>query len=116
MRRDFDKEMRDHLVKRFYREAHGECDIPDDPETSGPFVIGNWYRTDGGRWVKMAGIANKGKPYETIFDHMGHHRYSQPGSGYLCGRCTGTKNTSPDNIDILGQIKAFREANPNFPD
>jgi hypothetical protein len=51
-------------------------------------VVGNWYKTDGGRWVKMAGIANKGKPYETIFDHMGHHRYSQPGSGYLCGRCT----------------------------
>lgn len=49
---------------------------------------------------------------------MGHHRYSQPGSGYLCGRCTctGTKNTSPDNIDINGEIKAFREANPNFPD
>ena len=28
---------------------------------AGPFVVGNWYKTDGGRWVKMAGIANKGE-------------------------------------------------------
>ncbi len=113
---NLDKMIRECEAAQFYTGAHGEIGLPDEPETAGPFVVGNWYKTDGGRWVKMAGIANKGKPYETIFDHMGHHRYSQPGSGYLCGRCTGTKNTSPDNIDINGEIKAFREANPNFPD
>lgn len=109
-----DKMFRDNAINWFYEGAHGELENPDDPITSGPFVVGNWYKTDGGRWVKMVGIANMGKPYETIIDHLGHNRYSQPDQGYLCGRCTGTKNSSPDNIDILGQIKAFREKHPNF--
>ena len=114
MKRDLDKEMRDHLAKRFYQDGHGECDQPDDPETSGPFVIGNWYKTDGGRWVKMVAIANKGKRYETVIDHLGHNRYSKPGQGYLCGRCTGTSNRSPDNIDIIGEIRDFVAANPDI--
>lgn len=78
------------------------------------FVIGNWYKTDGGRWVKMVAIANKGKRYETVVDHIGHNRYSNVGQGYLCGRCTGTSNRSPDNIDILGEIKAFVASYPGI--
>lgn len=80
----------------------------------GPFVIGNWYKTDGGRWVKMVAIVNKGKRYETVIDHLGHNRYSKPGQGYLCGRCTGTSNRSPDNIDIIGEIWDFVAANPGI--
>lgn len=42
-----------------------------------PFVLGNQYRTQGGRMVRFVGIANKGSSYETMCDELGHHRYTQ---------------------------------------
>ena len=56
---DLVKMIRECENAQFYNGAHGEIDLPDEPETAGPFVAGNWYN---------------------------------------------------------GVIKAFREANPNFPD
>lgn len=42
-----------------------------------PFIVGNQYRTQGGRLVRFIGIANEGNSYETMFDELGHHRYTR---------------------------------------
>lgn len=47
----------------------------------GPFVIGNWYPTAGGPWVKIVGAHGTGTDWETVVDNYGIHRFTRPKFG-----------------------------------
>lgn len=61
-----------------------------------PFVLGNFYKTQGGQLVRFVTVHNEGNSYETFEDESGVNRYSRRDFG----RCTGTchEYTDPRNV------------------
>lgn len=65
------------------------------------FEVGHTYETLEGKKVKIVefkdlDVKEKRTGYETVMDENGHHRYSRRDRG----RCTGSKTSSPKNIQL----------------
>lgn len=81
--------------------------------TPEPFILGNQYRTQGGRMVRFVGIANEGNSYETMFDQHGHHRYTRRDFGRGTGAswdddCVPPLYASPrprPDIDVAKRLR-----------
>ena len=64
------------------------------------FEVGHEYETLEGKRIKILDFKDlKGRGrtgYETVMDQNGHHRYSRRD----LGRCTGSRNNNPKNIQL----------------
>lgn len=85
------------------------------PRRAGPFVLGNWYETKGGEWVKLVGVSNPGTEHESVYDQHGFHRYTRWGMD--CGRVTGSKPSKNDLKPVLpGYVESYpRKAGIPYP-
>lgn len=62
-----------------------------------PYVLGNFYRTQGGELVRFVNVHNKGTSYETMEDESGVNRYTRRDFG----RCTGSCHEYSDPRNVL---------------
>jgi hypothetical protein len=88
-----------------------------------PYVVGNFYRTQGGNMVRFVQVHNEGTSHETMSDESGVHRYTQRDYGRVTGSCheySDPRNVLPtysiefvdtliDEIqDLKAQLSALR--------
>lgn len=92
---DLDEQSRGHLVDVSHALYAKTC----EPEICGRIVVGNWYRLQGGAWIRIVGVAARGQAHETVIDQYGRHRYTN--ESYGVGRITGSAHDYSDarNID-----------------
>jgi hypothetical protein len=72
------------------------------PHIVGVFVIGNWYQTLGGEWIKLAGASSEGTEFATVYCEEGIHRYTHVSRGI--GRVTGSTHPGdgePDSRNLI---------------
>lgn len=75
-----------------------------------PFVLGNFYRTQGGSLIRFVKVHNEGTSYETFEDESGIHRYTQRDFGRVTGTCheySDPRNVRPTySIDVVDGLLA----------
>lgn len=62
-----------------------------------PYVLGNFYRTQGGGLVRFVKVHNKGTTHESMEDESGVNRYTNRDFG----RCTGSCHEYSDPRNVL---------------
>lgn len=79
-----------------------------------PFVLGNFYRTQGGKLIRFVKIHNEGTSHETVEDESGVNRYSQRDFGRVTGTChqySDERNVLPTySIEVVDGLLAEIES------
>lgn len=79
-----------------------------------PFVLGNFYRTQGGQLIRFVEVHNEGTSHETMTDESGVHRYTQRDFGRVTGTCheySEPRNVLPTySIEVVDGLLAEIES------
>lgn len=86
----------DRIAKAVLAAAQG-------PGSRVPFVLGNQYQQQDGKWVRFVKVHNAGKSHETMEDENGVNRYTQRDFG----RCTGSAHDYSDPLNTPPLFKAI---------